>query len=102
MNHRLIHAVWHTLRGRLGVPDESGRIVTTWYILDDQSKNKIQELGWFLERPPFTREGSLILDNGAGEDFLFMHRKMITMIRQEYQTRGVPYIQLESNVITFN
>jgi hypothetical protein len=92
-SHRLIHAVWHTLRGRIRVPDNSGRIVTTWYILDDSSKNKIRELGWFLDRPPFTETGSLILDNGAGEDFLFMHRKMITMIRDEYQSKGVPYIQ---------
>lgn len=92
-SHRLIHAVWHTLRGRARVPDSTGRIVTTWYILDEPSKNKIRELAWFLERPPFTKEGSLILDNGAGEDFLFMHRKMITMIRHEYETKGVPYIQ---------
>ena len=92
-SHRLIHAVWHTLRGRLRVPDDSGKIVTTWYILDDQSKNKIRELGWFLERPPFTKDASLILDNGAGEDFLFMHRKMITMIRKEYESKGIPYIQ---------
>ncbi len=92
-SHRLIHAVWHTLRGRLRVPDGSGKIVTTWYILDDQSKNKIRELGWFLERPPFTKDASLILDNGAGEDFLFMHRKMITMIRKEYESKGIPYIQ---------
>jgi hypothetical protein len=94
--HRLIHAVWHTLRGRLEVPPEgSRRIVTTWYILDSQSKNRIKELGWFLERPPFT-EGerpSLILENGAGEDFLFMHRKMISMIRDEYIAKGIPYIK---------
>jgi len=92
-NHRLIHAVWHTLRDRLRIPDNSGRIVTTWYILDDQSKNKIRELGWFLERPPFTENGSLILNKGAGEDFLYMHRKMITMIRHEYQPKGIPHIQ---------
>lgn len=94
--HRLIHAVWHTLRGRLEVPPEgSGRIVTTWYILDSQSKNRIKELGWYLERPPFTNaeRPSLILDNGAGEDFLFMHRKMISMIRDEYSAKGIPYIK---------
>jgi hypothetical protein len=91
--HRLIHAVWHTLRGRMRLPDNSGRVVTTWYILDDSSKIKVRELGWYLDRPPFTQTGALILDNGAGEDFLFMHRKMITMIRDEYKSNGIPYIQ---------
>ena len=84
-------------------PEGSGRFVTTWYILDSQGKNRIKELGWFLERPPFT-EGerpSLILDNGAGEDFLFMHRKMISMIRDEYNAKGIPYIKVESGILAF-
>lgn len=92
-SHRLIHAVWHTLRGRMRLPDNSGRIVTTWYILDDPSKDKIRELGWYLDRPPFTQTGSLMLDNGAGEDFLFMHRKMIAMIREKYKAEGLSPIQ---------
>jgi hypothetical protein len=99
-SHRLIHAVWHTLRGRIELlPQNSNKFVYTWYILDEESKNKIRELGWYLERPPFTKpnrpteRGSLNLGNGAGEDFLFMHRKMITMIRLEYESKGVPYFQ---------
>jgi hypothetical protein len=102
-SHRLIHAVWHTLRGRIDLPDPNPnnprKFVYVWYILDEESKNKIRELGWYLERPPFTKpnrpteRGSLNLVNGAGEDFLYMHRKMITMIRMEYESKGIPYIQ---------
>ena len=99
-SHRLIHAVWHTLRGLIDLPDPNlGKFVYVWYILDEESKNKIRELGWYLERPPFTKpnrpteRGSLNLGNGAGEDFLYMHRKMITMIRMEYESNGIPYIQ---------
>jgi hypothetical protein len=81
-SHRLKHTVWHTIRG---VWNE------TW--MDDGSKTKIRELGWGLDRPPFTKEGNLDLSNGAGEDFLFMHRKMISMVRDEYSSQKVPYIE---------
>lgn len=81
-SHRLKHAVWHTLRRR-GI----------WYILDEESKSKIRQLGWGLDRPPFDERNQLNLSNGAGEDFLFMHRKMIAMIKDEYKSQGVPYIK---------
>jgi hypothetical protein len=79
-SHRLKHAVWHTIRA-------------VWNDLDESSKTKIRDLGWGLDRPPFTKEGALDLTNGAGEDFLFMHRKMITMVRDEYASQKIPYIQ---------
>ena len=85
-SHRLKHAVWHTLRGIMNG-------VVIWHNLDEPSKTKIRELGWGLDRPPFTREGALDLSNGAGEDFLFMHRKMIAMVRNEYKSQGIPYIE---------
>lgn len=81
-SHRLKHAVWHTIRGIWNEP---------W--IDEGSKTKIRQLGWGLDRPPFTREGALDLSNGAGEDFLFMHRKMISMVRHEYTSQKVPYIE---------
>jgi hypothetical protein len=81
--HRLRHMVFHTIRD-----PESG-----WNILDEDSKTKIIKLGWGLDRPPFSKDGKLDLNNGAGEDFLFMHRKMITMIRDEYASLGHPYIE---------
>lgn len=81
-SHRLMHTVWHSIRLR-GI----------WYGLDEESKTKIRNLGWGLDRPPFDQNGELNLSNGAGEDFLFMHRKMITMVRDEYNSQGVPYIE---------
>ena len=81
-SHRLKHAVWHTIRLR-GV----------WYALDDENKSKIHNLGWGLERPPFDQNRELNLSNGAGEDFLYMHRKMIKMIHDEYDSQGVSYIE---------
>src|SRR5919205_848637 len=35
-------------------PNNPRKYVYVWYILDDESKNKIRDLGWYLERPPFT------------------------------------------------
>lgn len=81
-SHRLKHTVWHTLR-----------LSGLWDNLDEESKDKIRNLGWGLERPPFINDGNLNLTNGAGEDFLFMHRKMIAMIRHEYASQKIPYIQ---------
>jgi hypothetical protein len=78
--HRLQHAVWHTVRG-------------VWNDLDDASKTKIRDLDWGVDRPPFTKDRVLDLGNGAGEDFLFMHRKMISMVREEYDRKGIPYIE---------
>jgi hypothetical protein len=40
-SHRLIHALWHTLRGRIETFEESGILIYPWYILDDDCKNKI-------------------------------------------------------------
>ena len=79
-SHRLKHTVWHTARGE-------------WNNLDDASKTKIRDLGWGIDRPPFTKDGALDLSNGAGEDFLFMHRKMIAMVRHEYDIQKVPPIE---------
>ncbi len=81
-SHRLKHAVWHTIRVR-GI----------WYGLDEKSKTEIRNLGWGLERPPFDENNDLNLSNGAGEDFLFMHRKMIAMLVKEYSSQGIPFIE---------
>src|SRR6188472_957173 len=79
-SHRLKHAVWHTIRA-------------IWNDLDEVNKSKIRDLGWGLDRPPFTKEGALDLSSGAGEDFLFMHRKMISMVRDGYASQKIPYIE---------
>lgn len=79
-SHRLKHAVWHTARGE-------------WNSLEEASKTKIHSLGWGIDRPPFTKDGALDLSNGAGEDFLYMHRKMIAMVNHEYDIKNVPRIE---------
>jgi hypothetical protein len=78
-HHRLRHTVWHTVR-------------TDWFRRDgkmtDSDRDYIKSLGWGIDDPPFNPDGTLNLANGAGEDFLFMHRRMILMVRDVYQTAG--------------
>lgn len=78
--HRLWHATWHTARSE-------------WINLrHEKSRQKIAALGWEIRRPPRRRRaegGALVLDNGAGEDFLFMHRAMIGMVREDCRRQGV-------------
>jgi len=64
--HRLRHTVWHTVRA-----------VWTSDALTDADRQKIRNFGWAIDDPPFRPEGGLNLNNGAGEDFLYMHRRMI-------------------------
>ena len=78
--HRLKHTVWHTARGE-------------WNDLEEESKTKIRDLGWGIDRPPFTKDGVLDLGNGTGEDFLYMHRKMIAMVCDEYDIHEIPHIE---------
>jgi hypothetical protein len=52
----------------------------------------IRKLGWGLGRPPFKGD-QLDLGNGAGEDFLFMHRKMIAMVKDIYNSQGIAPIE---------
>ncbi len=77
--HRLHHTVWHTLRG-------------DWPGLRDEVREQIGALGWYLDRPPLTANNALVLGNGAGEDFLFMHRRMIGMVRDKYAEADRPMI----------
>lgn len=79
--HRLRHAVWHTVRGEW------------WDPLNDSDRSEITDRGWGFSRPPFTPAGGLDLTNGAGEDFLFMHRRMIQMVGEIYQQAGLAPIQ---------
>ncbi|MEV4064163.1 hypothetical protein [Nonomuraea dietziae] len=77
--HRLRHTTWHLLRSVWRGP------------LTDVDRKEIAELGWGIDRPPFNHKG-LDLANGAGEDFLFMHRRMIRMVNEIYERSGVPVI----------
>jgi hypothetical protein len=76
-HHRLRHTVWHTLRA-------------DWFAskMTDNDRDYLKSLRWGLDDPPFHPNGTLNLANGAGEDFLFMHRRMIAMLREVYQSAG--------------
>jgi hypothetical protein len=68
--HRLHHALWHGLRDYWNNSNQ----------LDEVRKNKIKNLNWEPLRPALSwkKDGWVPnLSNGSGEDFLFMHRKMI-------------------------
>lgn len=70
LEHRLHHQLWH------GSRDE-------WAGLSDSRKSLLRELGW--QPGPVNSErnatGAGRYTNGAGEDFLFMHRQMIEQVR---------------------
>jgi hypothetical protein len=75
--HRLRHTVWHSVRG-----DWRSAKMT------DDDRARLKELGWFLTDPPINEQGALDLTNGAGEDFLYMHRRMIRMVHEVYAAAG--------------
>ena len=77
--HRLRHTVWHSLRGDWRSPK-----------MTDDDRARLKDLGWFLTDPPFNTQGALDLTNGAGEDFLYMHRRMIRMVHEVYAAAGHP------------
>lgn len=72
--HRLRHTAWHTLR-------------SDWHSskMTDADRAELKKLGWGLNDPPFKPVGGLDLTNGAGEDFLYMHRRMIAMLHEVYR-----------------
>lgn len=68
--HRLYHQLWHAARDR-------------WHRLDEDRRQSLRGLGW--QPGPLGRErdarGKRRHRNGSGEDFLFMHRKMLRRAR---------------------
>lgn len=54
----------------------------------------VRARGWTPpnDRAPFDRDGHLILDNYAGEDFLSMHRQMIAEVNELLHHHGEPPI----------
>jgi hypothetical protein len=62
--HRLHHWLWHEVRNN-------------WLLYPDDVKQQIRDLGWEPPRPALDERRRPILDNDAGEDFLYMHRQML-------------------------
>lgn len=82
--HRLHHAVWHAVRN-------------SWPSLSDSKKQQIRKLGWgpgpeTAERPAEVNRIPFV-QNGSGEDFLFMHRQMIKMVRDMYKQMNLEPIR---------
>ena len=70
---RLHHLVWHGTRNMWLSPS-----------LGKEKKLAIRKLGWEPPRPA-KRGDPPIVDNGSGEDFLFMHRQMVGEVRSLMQ-----------------
>jgi hypothetical protein len=63
-HHRLHHLVWHGTRN-------------AWATLSRKQTTTIAALGWMPRQPARDAQGTPCIENGSGEDFLFMHRQML-------------------------
>lgn len=77
--HRLLHSIWHGTRN-------------LWLSLEDGQRASITELGWAPPRASAKASGPII-NNGSGEDFLFMHRQMIIMVNETAKAAGAQPIK---------
>ncbi|MCA1703061.1 MAG: Tat pathway signal protein [Actinobacteria bacterium] len=62
--HRLHHWLWHEVRNN-------------WLSYPEDVQEQIREKGWEPPRPALNERRRPILDNDSGEDFLYMHRRML-------------------------
>ncbi|ALO12193.1 hypothetical protein AQF52_6600 [Streptomyces venezuelae] len=93
-HHRLHHAIWHGLRDNWATPSDGD--------ISASDKAEIDGLGWAPPRPnQRPTRGTVDLrdpDNGAGEDFLYMHRQMIQKVRELLSGHGLPMIQAWTSI----
>lgn len=69
---RLHHFLWHQIRD-----------TWEWSSTTDEQRSDIEKCGWAPNgRASQDRNRRWRHDNGAGEDFLFMHRQMIAVVRK--------------------
>jgi hypothetical protein len=64
---RLHHWLWHEVRN-------------SWLLYPEEVRAQVRELGWEPPRPAQDERRRPILDNDAGEDFLYMHRQMLIQV----------------------
>jgi hypothetical protein len=81
--HRLAHYMWHSARNSYRSPNAT-----------DAERGRIDAMKWKPPRPIIYRpNGSMDLEEtaktGAGEDFLFMHRQMLQILRSGLESRGM-------------
>jgi len=62
--HRLHHWLWHEVRN-------------SWLSYPEDVQQQVRDLGWEPPRPALDERRRPILDNDAGEDFLYMHKQML-------------------------
>ncbi len=76
---RVHHYLWHQVRNM-------------WLAYDPSTQDQIRAIGWEPPRPAqrVQPDGSLrpILDNASGEDFLYMHRRMIASVNDVLREVG--------------
>jgi hypothetical protein len=75
--HRLHHWLWHQIRN-------------SWLRYPPETQEEIRALGWETPRPALTAQGRPVLDNNAGEDFLYMHRQMLVDVSRILARVGDP------------
>lgn len=93
--HRFFHQLWHASR------DE-------WHKLSGDKRNDVRVLGWQPGATNFERaaRGADRHRNGSGEDFLFMHRRMLGQVRAtqdfpSWRSLPAPRPYLEQDVDAF-
>lgn len=62
--HRLHHWVWHEVRNN-------------WLQYPEDVQQQVRDLGWEPPRPALNERRRPNLENASGEDFLYMHRRML-------------------------
>lgn len=67
--HRLHHFLWHAVR-------------QGWLRFDDETKQLLRDIDWEPPRPSLYQDESAFESNNSGEDFLVMHRQMITLVNE--------------------
>jgi hypothetical protein len=75
---RLQHYMWHHTRNK-------------WLSLTEKERLELREMGWEPPRPALDSSGKKLVNNNSGEDFLFMHRKMIEMVNTVLEEENNEY-----------
>jgi hypothetical protein len=82
-DHRVQHALWHAVRS--GLDESQTTEVTTAFGAPWGQEHKLC--------PSPQNDETTASYNPAGEDFLYMHRSMIEMVRAAWSEKGLPCIK---------
>lgn len=74
---RFHHYLWHSARNG-------------WLRFDETERTAYRRLGYEPPRPAVSEDGQVLLDNNSGEDFLFMHRRMIEQVNKRLSRLADP------------